>query len=690
MLKVERHRLGVRVYVLGLRIHEWHLGLAVLAGDAVAVLLQALGVLPALGIALIGIWLIAKDWPDLTQSTRDTTAWRLGLHRTPLRLRPSRQLDDVPVVAAFAVAVVAVVDLVSAVTPNVSWRGHVLVHVEPLAVMRTAHALAVPVSVALLVTAYYLYRRRSHAFRLALALMAALTVFDLVKGLDFEEAVLTAAAAALLWASRSSFYVRHAPTRLRSAVWRLPFLLAGVFAVSIAAVAFAAPATASVPEIFRATGDLLLWQRTPFTFHGELALTGLAVELTGLLALLAAAYIVFRPLAAPRELPDPELRRAAAELVREHGADTLSFFKLRADKQYLFNQEKTAFVGYRIESGVLMISGDPVGEQEAVETCCPSSCNLPESGPQACRAGRQRASREPCSSKPDFARLYMGDEAIVDTERFSLEGRAIRKIRQSVSRMRKAGYRTELAEVGSLDDQVVARLEQIANDWLRGAPERGFTWPWTRSATQRDEEALVVYATDDRDAIQGFLHFVPTYGRDAVSLSFMRREHETPNGLTEFLIAEAVEHLRARGVAEVSLNFAAFAQAHPRTARVPRADAGPDSRAGGHVVSDRASLSLQRQVLPSLGAALPHVRVPPRSAARRYRCTLARGATTETEDPQAPTGRRRLRGVTGDTAGTCPTPLRRSARRGGRSKHRRARVEALRERPRGQPRACSP
>ena len=163
MFKVERHRLGVRVYVFGLRIHEWHLGLAVLAGDAVAVLLQALGVLPALGIALVGIWLIAKDWPDLTQSTRDTTAWRLGLHRKPLRLRPSQQLDDVPVVAAFAVAVVAVVDLVSAVTPNVSWRGHVLVHVEPLAVMRTAHALAVPVSFALLVTAYYLYRRRSHA-----------------------------------------------------------------------------------------------------------------------------------------------------------------------------------------------------------------------------------------------------------------------------------------------------------------------------------------------------------------------------------------------------------------------------------------------------------------------------------------------------------------------------------------------
>jgi lysyl-tRNA synthetase class 2 len=71
---------------------------------------------------------------------------------------------------------------------------------------------------------------------------------------------------------------------------------------------------------------------------------------------------------------------------------------------------------------------------------------------------------------------------------------------------------------------------------------------------------LVVYATDAEGAIRGFLHFVPTYGRPAVSLSFMRRQPDTPNGLTEFLIAEAIEHLRERGIAEASLNFAAFAR----------------------------------------------------------------------------------------------------------------------------------
>ena len=164
------------------------------------------------------------------------------------------------------------------------------------------------------------------------------------------------------------------------------------------------------------------------------------------------------------------------------------------------------------------------------------------------------------SSSAGLRALYIGDEAIVETARFSLEGRAIRKVRQSVSRLRTAGYTTTIAELGSLDDAVVQRLELVAQDWLQGASERGFSMAMDSLRNQQGGETLVVYTSDAEGVIRGFLHFVPTYGRSAVSLSFMRRQPDTPNGLTEFLIAEAVEHLRERGVAEVSLNFAAFAR----------------------------------------------------------------------------------------------------------------------------------
>jgi lysyl-tRNA synthetase class 2 len=74
------------------------------------------------------------------------------------------------------------------------------------------------------------------------------------------------------------------------------------------------------------------------------------------------------------------------------------------------------------------------------------------------------------------------------------------------------------------------------------------------------EDTLVVLARDEDHAVRGVLHFVPCFGRAAMSLSFMRREPRTPNGLTEFMVVSAVELLRERGVDEMSLNFAAFAR----------------------------------------------------------------------------------------------------------------------------------
>ena len=560
MLRLERHPLGPRVYILGRRIHEWHLGIAVIAITLTGAVFGAVRPGTAVVATLLGVWLIVKDWPDLTRSGRDSAGWRLGIHRRPFPLRPMRSLDDIPAIAAFVTAAVGLVDLMSAVTPNVSWRGRELVHLEPVSVMRNAHALAVPASIALILTAYYLYRRRARALHLAITLLLALSVFDVLKGLDYDEAILTLGCAVLLWLSRSSFSASHEPGTVRSALAQVPLLALAAFAASLTVVAFAAPSSEPAGAIVRETGDLLLWQPGPFGFHDELARTGLAVELISILAVLTAAYVLFRPLAAPRDLPGAALRSAAAQLVQEHGTDTLSFFKLRGDKHYLFDPSGRAFVGYRAESGVLMISGDPVGDPAAVDGLIRSIVAFSEERSLRIAALGVSSAGRKLFEAAGLRGLYIGDEAIVDTATFSVEGRGIRKVRQSVSRLEKGGYQTHVAGLGELREETLAELESVGNDWRRGAPERGFSMAMDSLRNPQCGKTLVVYATDAGGRVGGFLQFVPTYGRDAVSLSLMRRRHDTPNGLTEFMIVKAIEALRERGFTEVSLNFAAFAR----------------------------------------------------------------------------------------------------------------------------------
>ena len=577
--RVERHALGPRVYILGRRVHEWMLGggvLFALAGGRVAG--RGPGGTGWWILVAIGLYLIAKDWRDLAPAQRDTAAWRLGIHRRVAALRAARRGSWVPPAAAAVAATAGVVNLLSALTPGIGWRGRLLLQLEPVAAIPIFHALAVPASALLIAAALYLQRRRRRACQAAIALLVGLGVLDLVKGLDIEEALLSFAVAGVLVWGRESFHVRHEPLRLRAALWRVPAIVAAWAGLTALAVFVAAPGGAGALAILRETGDLLLWQAGPLHFRDELGQLPLAVELMTLGALLAGFWVVLRPLAAPGSLPDAKLRRLAGEIVRRHGADTLAFFKLRRDKHYLFSADRAAFVGYRIENRVLLLSGDPVGEPAAIPGLVRELCAFADLHGLKVAALGSSAAMLPLWEQAGLRAFYIGDEGVVDTHAFSLEGRQIRKVRQSVARLDKAGYTVEALEVGELDARELAELEALSARWLDGGSERGFSMALDGLGGDEQADTIVVVGRDGDGRIRGFVHYVPSYGRPAMSLAAMRRDRETPNGLMEFLVVRSIELLRERGVAELSLNFAAFA----RTLRSP---CGRGERALGRLVA---------------------------------------------------------------------------------------------------------
>ena len=217
-----------------------------------------------------------------------------------------------PRFAAAGAVVLGLVNIASALTPNIRWRGHLLLSIEPLGAMRVFHALALPAGAALLLVAPYLAKRRRRAVRVAIGLLLALAVLNLLKGLDYEEALLSLAMAGALYGTRAAFEVDHEPITLRSAVWRVPVL--GLLGLAVASVAcWASEGRPSVSQVFNETWALLRYQTGPLQFerhtvfhdHVHFAWIPLGVHLIEISTLLAIAYVIFRPLATPRSLPGP-------------------------------------------------------------------------------------------------------------------------------------------------------------------------------------------------------------------------------------------------------------------------------------------------------------------------------------------------------------------------------------------------
>ena len=315
---------------------------------------------------------------------------------------------------------------------------------------------------------------------------------------------------------------------------------------------------------------------------------------------------------------------------------------LRRDKSYFFAEDESAFVAYRVIGGVAIVSGDPVGPRHLGDELVARFVAYARA--RDWRVAILGASERWLGVYADHGlhSLYHGDEAIVDTAAFSLEGRPIRKVRQSVHRLDNAGFTTRVLSPSGIDSPLRLELEAVADEWRGDQPERGFVMALDALFGLDDEDAVFVVGFDPDGTAAGFLHFAISPAGRALSLSSMPRHRDTPNGFNEWLICAAIGWARAHGFEQVSLNFAPFA-----ALLAPEADltAMQEIAAAGAAQAEgalpaRQPPRLQPQVFPEMGAAVRRLRAAARPAARRDRRARGRGVPPVSRRASVSTSRR--------------------------------------------------
>lgn len=473
---------------------------------------------------------------------------------------PSRRRS--PVIVSTLVAAAALLDLVHAILPGEP-RG--LVHdLTPDAIGPLAHAAGAFAGLALLFAARGLARRRRRAWEVAVVVVSLSTVLHVLHGVT-PGIMVSTAVLVLLIARRHDFGLPgDVQTRFLIAK-RTAIALATIAAYGLAAVwlnRLAADQPFTLAFAGRETARGLLG----LNVRGSPHLAGFFGEWFPLSLLFvglgATAWIVGGWLAPWRHRFGQEAsdRERARNLVRRFGDDTLAPFALRSDKAYFFSDDGAAFLSYRVVGGVAIVSGDPVGSPQEFPALV--ACFVEHARERDWRVAILGAS----SRFLDLYRahglqaLYHGDEAVVDAMSFSLDGRAIRKVRQSVHRLENAGYRARILRPSEIDGEMQEELDSIAVSWRNGQPERGFAMAFDSLFAPDDYDAVFVVGVDPCGKPQGFIHFALAPAISALSLSSMPRlRSSTPNGFNEWLICETVRWARAQGIERISLNFSPFA-----------------------------------------------------------------------------------------------------------------------------------
>jgi len=295
------------------------------------------------------------------------------------------------------------------------------------------------------------------------------------------------------------------------------------------------------------------------------------INVMGALLFLAVVYVTFRSPRGEELLSDEDEGKLRALLERQGERDSLGYFALRRDKAVVFSPSGKAAVAYRVVGGVSLASGDPIGDPEAWPGAIEAW--LAEAREHAWVPAVMGASEEAgvIYTRHGLDALELGDEAIVEVDEFSLDGRAMRVVRQAYNRVKRAGYTVRIRRHGDIPEAEMAELVAKADHWRDGATERGFSMALGRLGDPGDWQCVMLECFDGAGELKALLSFVP-WGPDGLSLDLMRRARDTENGLIEFMVIELLRRADEVGLERVSLNFAMFRSVFERGSRL---GAGP-------------------------------------------------------------------------------------------------------------------
>jgi phosphatidylglycerol lysyltransferase len=481
--------------------------------------------------------------PGYVQRFALVRQWRQS--RLPSLLRiPFNVLASLGVrVLAYLTFAAGIVLLASSAFPTLKDRLAILHEHVPLAAVELSHLLSVVTGVLLIALSRGIAEQVRSAYHLTQILLISGALFSVLKGIDFEEAIILLTIAALLRQQRARFYRESYPlVSVRSLKWTLGLI------ASIAAFAW--------------LGD---WVHGDFSWGWEdLSRFAPALEAPRfaralLIAAMAATSFIGwsfykRPQFVPAS-PDAQALSEAESVLNQYGGTEFAHLVFLGDKSLLWSSDRKAFIQYGSIRDRLIALGDPCGDPASFDSAIIAFrdlADLHDLTPCFYEVGEKNVHRY---HDAGFALFKLGETATVRLAEFTLSGKRGEAVRHGVNRAKRDGARFELL-TQPLGDQAWAELHRISDAWLleRNTAEKGFSLGNYNEAYLARTPIGVIKVGDQ---IVAFANVLPDYGSHTeLSLDLMRHSPQAPPGTMDLLFAEFILYAKAQGYQFFNLGMA--------------------------------------------------------------------------------------------------------------------------------------
>lgn len=465
------------------------------------------------------------------------------------------------IIPAIMLLILGIINIISALTPAIDWRVEQLQHYLLLDIMHVSNYFVLAAGFFLLITAAFMLKGLRSTWWLAFLLSIVSFIGHITKAIDYEEASVALLIIITLLLTHREYYIRSHP-RLRNVGLQTSLICIAALLI-YGTIGFYLldkkhfNADFNLVQSFQSTlanyflvGNSLTIPHSSFG-RGFI----LSINIGGFLSMGFLLYTLLRPYVYRGNASDEELAEATALLDR-FGKSSLDYFKINSDKMIFLAEGTDAFISYRIAGNYGVVLENPVAGNDGDLKTCISQFDL-YCYENSLKNIYYRVPEESLHLYHEKAKksMFIGQEAVVNLETFSLEGGSRKSLRNAINKIRDRGFRSTI-HVPPIKDGVLQKLRSVSDEWLSYSERNEIVFSqgmfdWTELKKQ-----TIITVENPEEKVIAFLNIIPDYCPNESTYDLMRKTADAPNGIMDFILIELFNYLKSKQYRFVNLGFA--------------------------------------------------------------------------------------------------------------------------------------